>query len=284
MADFLEIQVQPLEPIAENAEIVTAFLSEYAFDMFELRDDVLCAFAAKANVSDEDLSELKTQIEPFVKPDWIVNAIEKQNWNELWEKNFFEPVKVDRLVCVRAEFHPPCEDAEFEIIIQPKMSFGTGHHATTQRMLGLMVKHRTEFADAEVLDMGAGTGVLAILASMLGAKHADAIDIEEWCAENIDENARLNHCSNITAMYGDAQTLSPIANGHYNIVLANIHKQVLLTDMPEYNRVLKSGGLLFLSGIYEQDLPDIKQKASELGLAYLEHSVLNTWCAVVFSK
>lgn len=283
MSDFLELSVKPKEPSEENAEIIIAFLSEYPFDVFEFTDGLVKAFGAAVNF-DGDAAEIKHTIAHYADSEVGIRFIPKENWNELWEKNFFEPVTIKERVHIRAEFHPAMPSVPYEIVIQPRMSFGTGHHATTQLMVTLMLEKEAEFSGTKVLDMGSGTGVLAIVAEKFGAREIDAVDIEEWSFVNIEENAIANGCSHISAYHGDAGFLKNRANEYYDFVLANIHKQVLLSDVREYARVLKPKGQLFVSGFYPDDLQEIVLDYERYSLTLIEQKTLNQWCAAVFVK
>jgi ribosomal protein L11 methyltransferase len=283
MSEFLELTVGSKEPLAENAEIITAFLSEYPFDVFEHDGSMVKAFGAAINFQDSDFEEIKQLIGEYMVGDIQTRFIPKENWNELWETHYFEPVSIDGRVRLRATFQPPNPEMEYDLVIQPKMSFGTGHHSTTQLMMSLMLGFEESFHSARVLDMGAGTGILAVLAEKLGAEKADAIDIEDWAAENIDENASLNQCKNIHSHHGDAALLQKF-DVTYDIILANIHKQVLLTEANVYLSKLKTEGLIFLSGFYAEDLADIQTQYEKLDCTLIEHKLLNNWCAAVFSK
>lgn len=283
MGNFLELSAKAAAPAEENADIITAFLSEYPFNVFEFTDGIVKAVGAEVNF-DGDFESLKETLAPFVEGEISTRIIPKENWNELWEKNYFEPVTIGNKIHIRAAFHPAIEGVEHEIVIQPKMSFGTGHHATTQLMITAMLEHETAFINSRVMDMGAGTGVLAIAAEMLGAAHVDAVDIEDWSAENIAENAEINHCKKIAAFHNDASFFDFTENKIYDIILANIHRQVLLQDTETYVKSMHSGGLLFLSGFYPSDLEAISANCLNNGLEFVESTTLGQWCASIYRK
>lgn len=283
MGNFLELAVKPAKPADENAEIITAYLSEYPFDVFEYEDGFVKAFGAEINF-DGDFEILKETIAPFIEGEITTRIIIKENWNELWEKNYFEPVTIDNRIHIRAAFHPALEGNIKEIIIQPKMSFGTGHHSTTQLMVSLMLKFEPIFKEAKILDMGSGTGVLAIVAEILKSKQIDAVDIEDWSAENIAENAEINECKTIQAYCGNVEFIKSAGNNAYDVILANIHKQVLLDDTVAYSSALKSGGVLFLSGFYPADLADINANCRRYDMEFVESQTLGQWCASVYKK
>jgi ribosomal protein L11 methyltransferase len=284
MSDYLEFVAQIAAPEAANEEIVVALLGEFPFHTFSTENGIVKAYVEAGNISEEDVLEAMETIAPFVlqKPEIVIIA--KQNWNALWEKNYFEPILVLDKVLIRAPFHPEENKVEFVLTIEPKMSFGTGHHATTQLMIELMLQNRNAWNGSQVLDMGSGTGVLAILAEKLGAKNVIAIDHEEWAAENAAENAEANGCIHIESRHGDVLALEKYANETFDLVLANIHKQVLLNDMQSYIRVLKSEGSIFFSGFYLQDLEAMVEAATAEGLRYVEHFAKDNWVAAMFVK
>ena len=201
--------------------------------------------------------------------------IEQVNWNEEWEKNF-EPIEVQGKVSVRAPFHSG-EELEYNIVIEPKMSFGTGHHETTH----LMIEHLLEvdLQGKKVLDMGCGTGILAIFSEMRGASEVEAIDIDPWCYENSVENAARNSCRKIKVFEGDASLLK---EQQFDVIIANINRNILLDDMSSYVKCLKPGGLLLLSGFYGEDMEQIDRKAQELGLKLLDEKERNRWVGLKY--
>ncbi|MCX8483481.1 MAG: 50S ribosomal protein L11 methyltransferase, partial [Crocinitomicaceae bacterium] len=214
------------------------------------------------------------QSEEF-KIDYTYEEIEQVNWNEEWEKNF-EPIEVDGKCHVRAPFHPKT-DAEFDIVIEPKMSFGTGHHETTH----MMIQHLLEMDvnGLKTLDMGCGTAILAILAEMKGAQPIDAIDIDNWCYLNSIENAERNHCQHISVYEGDAALLK---DKKYDLIIANINRNILLNDMQSYVDCLNPGGTILFSGFYEEDIPFIDNSCTEKGLTYVKKFQRNNWVSLKY--
>jgi len=208
---------------------------------------------------------------------FTAEEIEQVNWNEEWEKNF-DPIEVDGRCAVRAPFHKKT-DVEFDIVIEPKMSFGTGHHETTH----MMIKHllKLDVTDKKTLDMGCGTGVLAILAEMKGAHPIDAIDIDNWCYLNSVENAERNNCKQITVHEGDASVL---VNKKYDLIIATINRNILLQDIPIYANCLPIDGMLLLSGFYTEDISLITEKCNENGLYFVGNYERNNWVACKFEK
>ena len=203
------------------------------------------------------------------------------NWNEEWEKHYFQPIMIgDKLCQIRAPFHTPDPEAQTEIIISPKMAFGTGNHETTALMMGYIIGHSMK--GLRVLDMGCGTGILGILALKQGAECLTAIDIDEWAYLNVLENAQLNGVHIEEAMQGDASSLA--GKKPYDLILANITRNILLADMPAYVSVLKNGGHLILSGFYEEDVEVLTDRAKELGLSALGYEVRNRWTRLELVK
>ena len=204
-----------------------------------------------------------------------IEEIDQVNWNEEWEKNF-EPIDVDGICHVRAPFHPKT-NSEFDIIIEPKMSFGTGHHETTHMMIQHLLE--TDVTNLKTLDMGCGTAILAILAEMKGAKPIDAIDIDNWCYLNSIENAERNNCKEITVYEGDAALLK---DKKYALIIANINRNILLNDMQQYVDCLNKNGILLLSGFYTEDIPVIDASCTDKGLTYVKKFERNNWTSLKY--
>ncbi|SHI40249.1 [LSU ribosomal protein L11P]-lysine N-methyltransferase [Mesonia phycicola] len=266
-----------VEPLQPGTEILIAELGEAGFESFVETESGVQAYIQTKEYHEEILKNIQILDSTEFKITYTSEDIEQVNWNEEWEKNF-SPIVVDELCQVRAPFHPKLE-TEFDIVIEPKMSFGTGHHATTHMMIQHILKE--DWGNLKVLDMGCGTGVLAILAEMKGAKPLDAIDIDNWCYLNTVENIERNNCHHITAYEGDASLLN---NKTYDAIIANINRNILLNDMATYVNCLNNGGKLFLSGFYQEDLPIIKESCENLGLNYQTHLVRDNWVAVKFVK
>ncbi|WP_179412773.1 50S ribosomal protein L11 methyltransferase [Mucilaginibacter sp. E4BP6] len=254
-------------------------LGEVGFDTFE---ELEFGFKAYIPVDDFDEAKLIEAITPYLDLftfSYEVTLIPQKNWNEVWESNF-EPINIQDKIFVRATFHEPMPEIEYEIVIDPKMAFGTGHHQTTSMMLELMLEN--EFASKNVLDMGCGTGILAIMASKLSAAKITAIDYDIICYESTLENAQLNNIENITAVCGSKEV---IPDEQYDTILANINRNILLDQMQRYSEVLKADGELYLSGFYEQpDLDIIMDQARKYGLKYIIHKKNSDWVAAKFIK
>jgi ribosomal protein L11 methyltransferase len=281
---FIRLSAEARQPYQQNTEIILALLSEFPFDTFEIHDNIVNAFAHASDINEDLLKEVDKKLNPFCIIPYKTEIIEKQNWNAEWEKQFFDPITVDETVHIRAPFHPKGSEIPYCITIEPRMSFGTGHHRTTQMMISLMLQQKAKFKNSHVLDMGCGTGVLGIFAEKMGASDVLGIDNESWAAENATDNAKANGCSKFTAEFGDADLLKPMSDGCFDAVLANIHLNVLMTDGKSYLRVLKNEGLLFVSGFYTQDLPILRQYFSGQGAVYIAETNLEGWCAAVFRK
>ncbi|HIB36393.1 50S ribosomal protein L11 methyltransferase [Mesonia sp.] len=266
-----------VEPVQPATEILIAELGELGFESFVETETGLQAFIIAEDFQENMLDEVQILTSEEFEITYTSEDIEQVNWNEEWEKNF-SPIIVDELCQVRAPFHPKLE-TEFDIVIEPKMSFGTGHHATTHMMIQHILKEN--WRDQKVLDMGCGTGVLAILAEMKGAKPLDAIDIDNWCYLNTIENIERNNCEHITAYEGDATLLE---GKNYDAIIANINRNILLNDMATYVNCLNANGKLFLSGFYQEDLKIIQESCENLGLTYESHLEREGWIAAKFVK
>ncbi|MBL7471576.1 50S ribosomal protein L11 methyltransferase [Robertkochia sediminum] len=273
-AIYLEFQfkVAPRDPFAD---LLMAELGEVGFESFMEEEDGLLAYIQKDLWNETLLDGLYTPEMPDVTISHTQKEVAQVNWNEEWEKNF-DPIVVDGKCTVRAPFHPE-GDTQYDIVIEPKMSFGTGHHETTHMMIQHLMD--TDLKGKEVLDMGCGTGVLAILAEKEGAKAVDAIDIDRWCYENSVENAARNACNHIRVFEGDASLLP---GREYDVIIANINRNILLADLPVYVSCLRKGGVLLLSGFYEGDIPMIREKCESLGLKFGQKLEKNLWVALKF--
>jgi len=264
---------------ADYAEILMAEIAETGFDTFMETETGIEAYAEEDKFNKVDLISILERYQKQSNLSWHFDTIEKKNWNEEWEKNY-QPVIVNDTCIIRAAFHQPDKNYPFDIIITPKMSFGTGHHATTH----LMIKHQLDIHHQNklVMDAGCGTAVLSIMASKREAKFVDAFDIDAWSIENGKENAEMNGCSNIRIRQGKISDLK--FNEPFDIILANINKNILLMEMPYYSAYLKKDGLLLLSGFYEHDIADIESRAKGENLILQHFHTLETWAAVLFKK
>lgn len=261
-------------------DLLIAELAEVGFDTFE---DSNTGFVAYIPTSNLDVQVLETVLLSQVDDyhiDYSITDIEEQNWNALWERNF-QPITVDDKVFVRATFHEAQPGFDYEIVIDPKMSFGTGHHQTTAMMLSFILEN--DFEGKRVLDMGCGTGILAILAAKKGAKELVAIDFDPICVDSVRENMLLNGVDHVEERLGSSEAILP--DEQFDNILANINRNILLDQLDVYAQVLVSGGELYLSGFYvKDDLAVIQAKCAGLSLIFKEHKEKDSWCAARFVK
>ncbi|MBN9284205.1 MULTISPECIES: 50S ribosomal protein L11 methyltransferase [Flavobacterium] len=264
-----------VEPKELGSEILIAELGETAFESFIETENGLSAYVQKELWHENILEDIQILHSEEFKIEYTMEEIEQVNWNEEWEKNF-EAIDVDGICHIRAPFHEKT-DAQYDIVIEPKMSFGTGHHETTF----MMTQHLLEMdvTGLKTLDMGCGTAILAILAEMKGAQPIDAIDIDNWCYLNSIENAERNNCKHITVYEGDASLLT---DQKYDLIIANINRNILLNDMQAYVNCLNKGGILLLSGFYEEDIPFIDASCTEKGLTYVKKLQKNNWVSLKY--
>jgi len=269
MAEATEINIESVR------EIIMAELAMLNFESFVNTTQGLQAYIQDADFNQEELSALYLFENPDFTIDLGITKIEQQNWNAEWEKNF-ESIEVNGRCIVRAPFHQE-KEVEFDIVIEPKMSFGTGHHETTHQMIAELLA--VDVSGKRVLDMGCGTGVSAILACMKGASSITAIDIDEWAYENTLENVRKNKCSQIIVKKGGAALLK---NSSYDVILANINRNILVNDMEAYVKTMSPGSKIAFSGFYTSDISHIDTHARSLGLKLLRQSEKNNWAALVY--
>lgn len=267
-----QFKVEPLQP---GTEILIAELGYAGFESFVETDEGVTAYIQKDEWNEEILDAIYILTSNEFEISYTFEDIEQVNWNEEWEKNF-NPIVVDDVCSVRAPFHEK-PDTKYDIVIEPKMSFGTGHHETTHMMIQHILKN--DFKDKSVLDMGCGTGVLAILAEMKGANPIDAIDYDNWCYLNSLENVERNNCKHITVLEGDASLLR---NQKYDTIIANINRNILLNDLGAYTKCLNPNATLFLSGFYNDDIPAIQEECNKHGLTLIESLERNNWVALKF--
>jgi len=254
-------------------------LAQIGYDTFEETEEGFKAYIPEDFFDEQRLNDMLSGFSYPFSFSYKINSIEKQNWNEVWESNF-EPIIIGNMVFVRATFHEPRPEFPIEILIDPKMAFGTGHHETTAMMMNMMLD--VNFSGKKVLDMGCGTGILAILAEKLGSVDIAAVDYDLACYDSTTENAQLNGCSRIRVFCGQKEAI-PIEQ--FDVILANINRNILLDQMDRYAWVLKAGGELFLSGFYEEpDLAIIKTEAAKYGLKYAAHQKTKEWVAAKFVK
>lgn len=273
---YIEYSFQ-LEPKEPWSDVLIAQLGEAGFDSFIDTDNGIKAYVLQSIDSDAILDDVSLMDHDLCSIAFAKAEIPPTNWNQEWEKNF-DPITVDNRCEVRAPFHVS-SDLEYDIVIEPKMSFGTGHHQTTHMMIAHLLNEN--LTGLEVLDMGSGTGVLAILAQMRGAKTVDAIDIDTWCYENALENVNRNKTDKVTVILGGAEQLE---GKMYDFIIANINRNILLNDIPIYSKSLKKGGIILFSGFYVDDMSSIESKCNDYGIIYDSHKVQDNWVAVKMLK
>ena len=261
----------------ELIEILSARLEELGCDSFLQEESVLKAYMEASLFNMEELNAVLN--ESYFQKTRLISAepLPEKNWNALWESNY-QPVIIDHRCRIRAPFHEPDPAFAFDLLIEPRMSFGTAHHETTAQMIALLLDMDVE--NKKTLDMGSGTAVLAILAAQKGANPVWAVDNDEWAYNNALDNVVLNHTPHIHVVLGDAEAIKGTS---FDIIIANINRNILLNDMHIYREALNEKGVLLMSGFYENDLPLIQQKAESLGLKYQKHTSSNQWIATVFS-
>ncbi|WP_299680175.1 50S ribosomal protein L11 methyltransferase [uncultured Tenacibaculum sp.] len=266
-----------VEPKQPAIEILIAELGEKNFESFVENETGLLAYIQKKDWKEDVLEEIFILESTEFEITYEFKEVEQTNWNEEWEKHF-NPIQVEDKVSIRAPFHEN-PNLEYDIVIEPKMSFGTGHHETTYMMIQHLIGLNLQ--DKKVLDMGCGTGVLAIFAEMKGANPIDAIDIDNWCYVNSLENVERNSCKNITVLEGDAELL---VNRKYDVIIANINRNILLKDMNAYMSCISEKGILLLSGFYKEDIPIIDKEVSKYGMTLDVVIERNNWVSLKYIK
>ena len=263
-----------------NSEILSAELAQIGYESFCEADDFLEAYIPSKDFNVLLIEDLKTSNTFSFVFHFTYEIIEDQNWNEVWEKNFFQPLLISDRCLIRAPFHTDFPTAEYEIVVEPGMAFGTGNHETTTLMIEEILKE--DNIGKSILDMGCGTGVLGILASMKGARDVTCIDIDSWAFNSTLENVRLNSIENLKVILGDASSI-PL-DGAFDYIYANIHKNIILNDIHLYSQFLKPNGCLVTSGFYINDLKSLQEKAIDNGLSFTHSENKNDWALVVFKK
>ena len=260
-------------------DVVSALAGEIGFESFVEWENGVQAYVQQSLFDEEALKEM---VANFPLPDtsvtYEIKEAEDKDWNEEWEKNFFQPIVIGDRCCIHSTFHKDTPQTEYEILINPQMAFGTGHHETTSSIICELLD--ADLKGKSVLDMGCGTSILAILASMRGANPVTAIDIDDWCVNNSRDNIELNNIHNIKVELGDAALLE--GREPFDVIIANINRNILLADMDRYAACMHQGSELFMSGFYVQDIPAIREKAESLGMEFVHHREKNNWAAVKF--
>ena len=280
MNDYIKtsFKVEPNDEV--QCDILAALLCEIGYESFEQNNTGINAFIKLELFDNNKISEVLAEFDFSSKISWENERIEGRDWNEEWEKNYFTPMVIADRCVIHSTFHKDYPKMEYDIVIDPKMAFGTGHHETTNLMVEQIL--REDMEDKSVLDMGTGTGILAMLASMCGAKEAIGIEIDEFAFQNTLENVKLNAVENVQMLLGDASLLK--SEWQFDYVIANINRNIITEDISRYAMVLKSGGKMLLSGFYEQDIHIINEVAKPLGLIEVLHNVKNRWTMLLLTK
>lgn len=268
-----------------NTEIVKDVLSgvvaDIGFESFVYNDNGMTAYIQQKTFSKEVLDAVIADF-PLENTTirYEVKESEDKDWNKVWEDNFFTPIVIGDRCVIHSTFHKDVPSAEYDIVINPQMAFGTGHHETTNLILEELLN--ADLTGKSVLDMGCGTSILAILASMRGASKLLAVDIDNWCVENSKDNLALNHITNVEVEEGDASLLKD--RGPFDVVIANINRNILTADMHAYVERMNPGAVIYMSGFYVDDIPVIRAEAERNGLEFVHHNEKNRWADVMFRK
>ena len=273
--NYFEVRffIEPFEDYI--SDVLAEELGELGFDSFATTEQTLDAYIPEKSFDEAKIKELLDDFPFEANIDYQFSIITSKNWNEEWEKHYFEPIVIGNDCVIHSSFHQNVPKAKYDIVIDPKMAFGTGHHETTSLVIAEILK--MDVVGKTILDMGCGTAVLAILASMRGAGKITAIDIDTWCTENSEENITINKIDNIEVKLGGAELLKGL---HFDIVLANINRNILLADMESYAACLAVGGELYMSGFYKEDIPIIEAEAVRNDLRLVEFREKNNWVVV----
>lgn len=280
--EYIEVAISIAPFTEENAEIVTAEISELPFESFSMEDPYLKCYIQKELYDAQALKVVLSGMEGMeFDLDFNANLMPAVNWNAVWESQF-TPIVVDDRCTIKASFHKDLKKTRFNITIDPKMAFGTGHHQTTYMMCRALLQNEEAVKGKVVMDMGCGTAILAILAAKMKASRVYGIDIDAVAAISAYDNARLNRVGKVMETYcGDASLLQ---RNSYDVLLANINRNILLQDMPTYAHSLHKEGLLFVSGFYVEDMPMLIGTAAANGLEYVSHDSMDNWCCIKFKK
>lgn len=258
-------------------DVLSALTAEIGFESFVECEGGIQAYIQQSLFDEEALKNIIADFPiPDTKITYTITEPEDKDWNEEWEKNFFQPIVIEDRCVIHSTFHKEYPKAEYDIVINPQMAFGTGHHETTSSILGELLD--ADLKGKSVLDMGCGTSILAILASMRGADPVTAIDIDDWCVNNSRDNIALNNINNITVELGDASLLK--GRKPFDVIIANINRNILLNDMAAYTACMHKGSEIYMSGFYVQDIDAILSKGESLGLKFVHYREKNNWAAV----
>lgn len=278
---YLEVTFRT-QPCNETVtDVLSALCGDIGFESFMEAENGIKGYIQEVLYNEDTLRGMLENF-PMENTEISFEAVpqEDKDWNEEWEKNFFQPIILDNRCVIHSTFHKNVPQAEYDILINPQMAFGTGHHETTSLILGELLD--ADLQGKSLLDMGCGTSILAILAAMRGAGPITAIDIDDWCVSNSKDNIQLNHITNITVEQGDASSLK--GRSPFDIIIANINRNILLNDMAQYVSCMHPGSEIYMSGFYVEDIPFIRAKGEELGLRFLHYKEKNNWAAVKLIK
>ncbi len=274
--NYIEVKITLKDESNQDfKDSIIALLSVHPFDSFAEDDNGISAYIPIDLYIENQIKGSLNEISQMFSFSWEINKIEEENWNKTWEENY-QAVTIAGRCHIRAPFHPANNKIEFDLLIEPKMSFGTAHHETTSMMIELLLDEDVKGLD--VLDMGCGTGVLAILAAKKGAKNIHAIDNDEWAFENSLENVERNDCNDIIVKMGDEKA---IGKSKFDLIIANINRNILLQQIDSYVAALKAGGQIFMSGFYENDIPHLLEKAEPHGMNLKRKMKKNKWAAII---
>lgn len=277
--DYIVVRFLPSVREEYVLDVLASALGDIGFESFEYLDEGMAAYVPVSLFDEQILERLLSHFYLDQNIAYEVNRLERQNWNEKWETYYFEPIVVADKCVIHSSFHKDIPLVDYDIVINPKMAFGTGHHETTQLMLETILT--LNVVGKTVLDMGCGTSVLAILAAKRGAKLLLGVDIDDWCVDNSVENLSLNNVSNVEVLQGDAKCL---VDRNFDIIFANINRNILLNDMEIYASCLPIGGHLLLSGFYTEDNHLLIRRATELGLVVQSEKSLRNWSCLLLTK
>jgi len=272
----VSVKVKPLNAVA--VELLMAQMGELGFDSFEESEIGLNAYIKSSDFSQNILNEISCPLDG-IDLGFETETIADQNWNKVWEENYFQPIVIGDKCIIHSTFHEVDQQCEFEIIVNPQMAFGTGHHETTSLMLLQILE--LDFTGLEVLDMGCGTAILGMLCSLKGAKSITGVDIDEWAYNNAKENISLNNITNMNVLLGGSEV---VTDTHFDIVLANINLNILLDNIAAYASVLKAGGTIIFSGFYSHDVCTLDDAAARYGLKRISQKTDNNWASVAYIK
>ncbi len=280
MNDYIEVRfdVTPCDEVV--TDVLAAMLCDVGFESFVPDATGLTSYIKSELFSKNDIEGIIVQFPMPVKVSWHSEKIEGQDWNHEWEKNYFQPIIVKDKCVIHSSFHTEIPSLPYDIVIDPKMAFGTGHHATTSLIIEQLLS--MDLGNKSVIDMGTGTGILAILSAMCGANPVAAIEIDEFAYTNALENIKLNKTEHINVLHGDAQRLAML--DECDVFLANINRNIIVGDLSAYSSKLKPSGIMLLSGFYEDDIPVIKQEADKYKLKYISHTEKERWSCVKLIK